>query len=76
MENLSIQMESAVAYLDRADYLPGVVAAPGCPSALSDGQAWINFRTAKALERRGLVCIVWRDEGGDIYPRHRAGGKR
>jgi hypothetical protein len=37
-------------------------------SLKSDGQAWINFNTARALGRRGLVesSIYDDDEGGEV----------
>jgi hypothetical protein len=61
-------MRRALDLLDRADYLPGVLCCMGEPSCLIDGQAWINWQTAEALERRRLVRIEHVNEGGDIYP--------
>jgi hypothetical protein len=36
-------------------------------SALLDGQAFIHFQTARALERRGLVAIVDDYEAPDLW---------
>jgi hypothetical protein len=65
VEWLSPAMQKAMSLLTRADYLPGVMCSEG--SCLMDGQAWINWQTAEALEQRGLVRIERIDGGGDIY---------
>lgn len=31
-------------------------------------ETWVGFRTAKALQRRGLARIDWTDCGPDDYP--------
>lgn len=33
---------------------------------ISDGQAWVNWQTAMALERRGFVRLDTHDEGADV----------
>jgi hypothetical protein len=48
------KMQAALELLRRYDE-PGVYAADY--TATIDGQPWINWRTADALERRGLVTI-------------------
>jgi hypothetical protein len=55
-------MQYALDLLRSSDQ-PGVVMGPGDSSRLIDGQPWIHFQTARALERRGLVSI----QDGDVF---------
>jgi len=50
-------------------YRNGEGVASMAASALMDGQAWIHFQTARALERRGLVTLdyTYADEGACIW---------
>jgi len=57
---MTTQQDAAVALLrECANYDDGwgVVFAGREPSHKTDGQAWIQWRTAEALERRGIVEI-------------------
>jgi hypothetical protein len=51
---MTAKMQAALELLRRYDE-PGVYGAD--ETATIDGQPWINWRTAEALERRGLVTI-------------------
>jgi hypothetical protein len=50
-------------------YRNGEGAVSAWASGLFDGQAWIHFRTVRALERADLIEVRWGIDGSDIWLR-------
>lgn len=63
---LKPSLARALSLLHEADQ-PGVTTSDATPPYLIDGQPFINWQTAEALERRGLVRLECLDDGVDIH---------
>jgi hypothetical protein len=74
---LTLPQRTAVERLRRCESLDngwGVICQATGNDGVYDGQAWVNWRTVRALERRGLVEAEWDDERVRLTSRGRADG--